>query len=212
MNYKKAFTLIELLVVIAIIGILSTIVMVSYNNIQERSKISKAKSDVNSLASAAKMLFADTKEYPFHYNSKCSGKDAGGSLTASSPDYYANNDYEIYFTSSKERVKIFTEGGKKTIEITNIPAKSGLVNNDNDKEYENWAGPYIDQIPDNDPWGGKYWFDPDHLCTLNGGPNDEACKGLQANINRGVISIESHGKGEINENDGNEITVLICKP
>jgi len=211
MNRKKAFTLIELLVVIAIIGILSTIVVVSYNNIQERSRISKAKSDVNSLASAAKMLFADTKEYPFHYNSKCSGKDAPSGSVGSAQSY-SNNSSEIPFVSHKGDETIYRDGhsGRVPFTITDIPAKSGLVSNGDN--YNNWAGPYIDQIPDNDPWGGQYIFDPDHYCKGSGGVYDEACKGISVKGDDRLISIESHGKGKNDEDDGDEITVLICKP
>lgn len=61
---NHAFTLVELLVVIAIIGILATIIMVSYSGVQARSRDSKRKADLQSIASGVQMFYADNKVYP----------------------------------------------------------------------------------------------------------------------------------------------------
>ncbi|HUD20730.1 MAG TPA: type II secretion system protein [Candidatus Saccharimonadales bacterium] len=58
------FTLIELLVVITIIGILIALVVVTIGPIQQRSRDSKRKSDVNLLLSGANQFYADFKVYP----------------------------------------------------------------------------------------------------------------------------------------------------
>ncbi len=48
-------------------------------------------------------------------------------------------------------------------EITDLStAHAGLVTNDGD--FNNWAGPYIGSV-NLDPWGQRYFFDPDYLIS-----------------------------------------------
>ena len=61
---KKAFTLIELLIVVAIIAILAAIAVPNFLEAQVRSKVSRAKSDMRSLATAIESYAVDNKHYP----------------------------------------------------------------------------------------------------------------------------------------------------
>lgn len=61
---QTGFTLIELLVVIAIIGILSTILMVSFAGIRERNRDSKRKSDLLEIKTALELYRSDKGFYP----------------------------------------------------------------------------------------------------------------------------------------------------
>lgn len=64
-NYsKRGFTLVELLVVIAIVGILSTILMVSFNGIRERSRDSRRKADLLEIKTALELYRSDKGVYP----------------------------------------------------------------------------------------------------------------------------------------------------
>lgn len=63
--------MIELLIVIAIIGILATIIMVAYGNVQAKSRDAKRVADVNALAGAAKMYQVDHKKYPKRNATEC---------------------------------------------------------------------------------------------------------------------------------------------
>jgi len=60
----KAFTLIELLIVVAIIAILAAIAVPNFLEAQVRSKISRVKSDMRSLATAIEAYKVDNNCYP----------------------------------------------------------------------------------------------------------------------------------------------------
>jgi len=62
--FSRGFTLIELLVVIAIIGILATVVTINYNHAKEVSRDSKRKADLENVASAITIYYAENKAYP----------------------------------------------------------------------------------------------------------------------------------------------------
>ncbi|MGH7412747.1 MAG: type IV pilin protein [Candidatus Rokuibacteriota bacterium] len=49
---ERGFTLVELMVVVAVIGVLATIAIPLYVNVQARGRIAKAQADARSLASA----------------------------------------------------------------------------------------------------------------------------------------------------------------
>jgi prepilin-type N-terminal cleavage/methylation domain-containing protein len=61
---KKGFTIIELLVSIVVIGILVSIMLVSYGGIQQRSRDSDRSSDITQLKIAIEKYHADTSMYP----------------------------------------------------------------------------------------------------------------------------------------------------
>ena len=61
---KKGFTLIELLIVVAIIAILAAIALPNFLEAQVRSKASRAKADLRSIAGAVEMYFIDHNKYP----------------------------------------------------------------------------------------------------------------------------------------------------
>ncbi|MDB5160371.1 MAG: hypothetical protein JWO99_634 [Candidatus Saccharibacteria bacterium] len=68
---KKGFTIIELLVSIVVIGILVTIMIVSYGGIQQRSRDSERGSDTTQLKIAIEKYHSEKGQYP----DVCSGGD-----------------------------------------------------------------------------------------------------------------------------------------
>ena len=64
MNKRTAFTLIELLIVVAIIAILAAIAVPNFLEAQTRSKISRAKSDERSIATAIEAYVVDYNKLP----------------------------------------------------------------------------------------------------------------------------------------------------
>ena len=60
----KAFTLIELLIVVAIIAILAAIAVPNFLEAQVRSKVSRSKADMRTLATAIESYHVDNNRYP----------------------------------------------------------------------------------------------------------------------------------------------------
>lgn len=63
-SLKPAFTLMELLVVIGIIGILAIITLISVNRVRSASYLSRAKSELQTIATALQMYDLDHNGYP----------------------------------------------------------------------------------------------------------------------------------------------------
>ena len=75
MNYKDnnniqktkaalGFTLVELLIVIIIIGILATLVIVTFTGVQQKARDSKRKTDINAVQSQIEAYYATNTQYP----------------------------------------------------------------------------------------------------------------------------------------------------
>jgi prepilin-type N-terminal cleavage/methylation domain-containing protein len=67
---KKAFTLIELLIVVAIIAILAAIAVPNFLEAQVRSKVSRSKADIRTLATGIEAYAIDNNKYPFDIDSR----------------------------------------------------------------------------------------------------------------------------------------------
>ncbi len=61
---KKGFTLIELLIVVAIIAILAAIAVPNFLEAQVRSKVSRQRANMRSVATALESYFTDQNHYP----------------------------------------------------------------------------------------------------------------------------------------------------
>ena len=62
---KHAFTLIELLIVVAIIAILAAIAVPNFLEAQTRAKVTRAKSDMRTIATGLESYFVDWNKYPY---------------------------------------------------------------------------------------------------------------------------------------------------
>ena len=60
---RTGFTLVELLVVIAIIGLLSTIVLVSFGPVRNQARDTTIKANLNQMRLAAEMQYASAEDY-----------------------------------------------------------------------------------------------------------------------------------------------------
>lgn len=63
-QWNRGFTLTELLVVIAIIGILASVVTISTGSARQKSRDAKRKADLETIAGALEIYYAEEKSYP----------------------------------------------------------------------------------------------------------------------------------------------------
>ena len=61
---QSGFTIVELLIVIVIIGILATLVIVTFSGVQQRARDSERKTDINAIAGQLEAVYAKTGAYP----------------------------------------------------------------------------------------------------------------------------------------------------
>jgi prepilin-type N-terminal cleavage/methylation domain-containing protein len=61
---QKGFTIVELLIVIVVIGILATLVIVTFAGIQQKGRNSQRQTDINALQSHVEAYYAQKGNYP----------------------------------------------------------------------------------------------------------------------------------------------------
>lgn len=61
---QKGFTIVELLIVIVVIGILATLVIVTFSGIQQKARNTKRQTDINAIDSTVEAYFAQNGYYP----------------------------------------------------------------------------------------------------------------------------------------------------
>ncbi len=61
---QSGFTIVELLIVIVVIGILATLVIVTFTGIQQKARNSQRQTDINAIASHVEAYYAQTGTYP----------------------------------------------------------------------------------------------------------------------------------------------------
>jgi prepilin-type N-terminal cleavage/methylation domain-containing protein len=63
-NKSKGFTIVELLIVIVVIGILATLVIVTFTGIQQKARDSKRKTDLGAIQASLESYYSSNNTYP----------------------------------------------------------------------------------------------------------------------------------------------------
>jgi general secretion pathway protein G len=79
---KSGFTVVELAIVIIIIGILATITIVAYRNVQARARDDKRRTDIANIAKALEVYYDDNGQYP----------DPNNTTSSINLNWYSSND------------------------------------------------------------------------------------------------------------------------
>ena len=90
---QHGFTLIELLIVVAIIAILAAIAVPNFIEAQTRAKISRAQTDMRSIATAIEAYHVDTNKYPIGYLNIRQAVNVGGAPTPPFPTEPTDRNY-----------------------------------------------------------------------------------------------------------------------
>ncbi|MEO8376979.1 MAG: prepilin-type N-terminal cleavage/methylation domain-containing protein, partial [Candidatus Sumerlaeota bacterium] len=107
---KKGFTLIELLIVVAIIAILAAIAVPNFLEAQTRSKVSRVKADMRSIATAVEAYRIDNNTYP------SSTRNVGGNFTVNAfaagipaaAGAYNRRAFRIYTNADPNQAQMIT--------------------------------------------------------------------------------------------------------
>jgi len=183
---SRAFTLVEIVVVVAIIAILATVILVSYGNVVENSKKSKAKGEIQAFLTGIKMMKLDTGEYPGHINSLCNKNITGDTLE----EYDVDEEY-VGLIKTDGLYKNWN--GPYMDQITTDP----------------WGNPYQS---DNDYYCGGY-KDASGTYEWAVGEMEQACDGVDKGKYVRVIASEHNPDPEGTRGyGGGNVAALICKP
>ncbi len=116
---EAGFTLVELLVVIAVLGVLTTIAMTVYHNVQARSRVAKAEADTRTLAGAIGTFSAHMGQVPSTLTDLTSAQtnvkgEIAGPFMASTPTPPAGWTYS-YSAGGTTGYQIVASGDSTTI-------------------------------------------------------------------------------------------------
>lgn len=163
-NDQNGFTLLEIIVVLAVLGALAAMLSPAVFRYIEDGNRARAQNDVRQIANAVQRFYADTGRWPFYMDGDgavayTAGTDAAY-LTSESTCDPNDADLETCDTELPTAGAGWTFTGKADSLERQLIENNDLGGTD-DEPYaatgqRAWRGPYVDGIPDVDPWGRSY--------------------------------------------------------
>lgn len=147
MKHEKAFTLIELLIVVAIIAILAAIAVPNFLEAQTRSKVSRVKAEMATMATGLESYKIDNNKYPY-----CRWPESG---------YYTHIDYAH---PTNRRSHLFKELTTPISYLNRLPHSPFFGKN----WIDNASGHYQGHARDAEPGFVKRWVDPTYYSLFPG--------------------------------------------
>lgn len=167
---SRGFTLVELLIVVAIIAILALVALPNLLNAQVRAKVSRAKADMRTIATAMEAYHTDKNAYPPDYDSRIY---PGITPLDESMTYAALTTPVAYITSAPtdpfrparaapQRGKYFEYFGTDAQAVYSTPANIEAWDNFKVRWFVYSIGPdgVNDQLPANLDAPADYSYDP----------------------------------------------------
>jgi prepilin-type N-terminal cleavage/methylation domain-containing protein len=116
----KAFTLLELLVVMAIMAILVSIGLRSFGTVQQKSRDSRRKQDMQSISKALELYYNDFRHYPYSLVGKILGCGVSASQECEWGDVWQDSSNQTLYMSELP----VDLGGNQYFYLTNDKGKS----------------------------------------------------------------------------------------
>ena len=167
MSRDQGFTLIEMIAVLAVVSALMAILSPRVFLYVEDAKEIQARGDVRQIAAAIHTMYKDTRRWPFYKNGQgklaySSGTDAGiltsnplcrgealATCDASVPeDATSGNTWGLASAISDSLTNQLVRN--RPFDMAAGSAAYRLAGSNA------WKGPYLDHMPDTDPWGHSY--------------------------------------------------------
>lgn len=200
---KRGFTLIELLIVVAIIAIVALIALPNFLEAQIRSKVSRTKTDLRTIATALESYFVNTNTYPPDFQfGVLSYLERLKHLTT--PIAYMSSVPEDPFADAGTILKHFL--GSPYGNPYMIPAIGGEIKRPFTYDYAFRRQPDGSYEPYNvwakismTPWGvmwGMRGIGPDKIPTVLGDPNAMPYDPTNGTVSFGDIFWTGPGVGE----------------
>lgn len=118
---QSGFTIVELLIVIVIIGILATLVIVTFSGVQQKARDSERKTDINAVANVLEAFYANAGYYPPR-------------VDVNSETWRSSNDMKLDAKSLGDPT-----GVKAATPVLDLQAATSATTQGTDKVYYYWA-------------------------------------------------------------------------
>ena len=97
-KYKNGFTLIELLVVISIIGVLFSIVLLSFSSAKKDARNARRETDIRQIKTAMELYYDDNKGYLASSDNLCEDDSIGKAMLSVPEDPLSNPTTQKCYT------------------------------------------------------------------------------------------------------------------
>ena len=154
---QKGFTLLEIIVVLAVVGSLAAMLSPVVFRYIDDANVTQAQNDTNVIAAAIQQMYTDTGRWAFYHDGtgQLSHQSNDADYLTSNPDCDLNNDLDECDDTAPVKGPGWDDGPADAL------ANQLILNDLHDNDYAEtgsraWRGPYLDTIPDVDPWGRSY--------------------------------------------------------
>lgn len=138
---QTGFTIVELLIVIVVIGILAAITVVAYNGVQEKARVQRANTDLNTLVKAIQVGRLNTDKTLFGITgngcTQCSGTQSAYDLALDKIGVAANVNLSAlkagdpwgsrYILDENEGEQVANPCRQDGLNVTNVASHPGVI-------------------------------------------------------------------------------------